>query len=466
MLLSTVLRFINAVLILLLLARVWGPELFGFFMYPFTLAGILVILVDYGFNLQLVRDVGKKPQEVHRLTCQAITIKSLLAIIVVAVGLPFILLLESLDGYRLILVLLLLANIFNSYGLVYNLSFRGMGRFDKEVGTMFWLTIVTVLLLGPLIILKQSPEVIALALVAAKAVFMAHSWVVYRRVADGSRFIWPSVHSSFVALKTGFPFAAHVALGVLYFSVDTIIIQHFLGPENVGVYQAGLRVMLGCLILADVLANVYLSRMARESSDRPAMIKLATSMTRHFLVVGLLGFIFIIGFSELIVKVIYGLNGYSKVVSLLPLFGVVLFIRCMGISYGVVLTVDHRQTLRMVAAGLSVLISIGMNLYLIPKFALPGALFASIVTHVFLVGVYVYFTWRQVESCLIDWRGWILLALVFVVVLIQLWVLQPSTNVTYAVVIGAVLITGFTGVTSVEFSSLVSRLQRALPRMA
>ena len=75
MLASTILRFINAVLLFLIMARFWGPETFGIFMYPYVLAGIIVILIDYGFNLQLVRDVGRNRQDAHRLTCQALIVK-------------------------------------------------------------------------------------------------------------------------------------------------------------------------------------------------------------------------------------------------------------------------------------------------------------------------------------------------------------------------------------------------------
>jgi O-antigen/teichoic acid export membrane protein len=426
-------------------------------MYPFTLAAIIVILVDYGFNLQLVRDVGKNTQDHHRLTCQALTIKTILTSIVVVLGLPLIILVKLFVGYRLLLVLLLFSNILNSYGMLFNLSFRGIGLFDKEVKTVFWSTMVTLLLIGCLILFGQGPEVIALALVITKAFFLIYSWIVYKRIISWAKFRYPPLSDMFAALRKGFPFAAHVALGTLYFSIDTVIIQHFLGVKNVGIYQAGLRVMVVGLVLSGVLANVYLRQMAKESADRDAFINLATRMTRHFLIVGIFGFVCMIGFPELVVKLIYGGSGYSKLNTLIPLFGVVLLLRCMANSYGIVLTVDNRQFVRMVAACLSVIISITMNIVLIPIFDLHGALYASIITHIFLISIYIVFAWRQVHSWLMERRSCLLISFAAATGLFQLLVFPDHNIVSYIVMAGAALFIGFIGVSLTEYHNLLRR---------
>jgi len=455
MLTSTILRFINTALVLVVLARFWGPETFGVFMYPFTVAAIIALLVDYGFDLQLVRDIGKNTQDLHMLTCQALIIKTLLTSIVVVFGLPLIMLVKLFEGYRFLLILFLLSKILNSYGLLFNLSFRGIGLFDKEVKTVFWSTMVTLLLIGCLILLGQGPEVIALSLVITKAFFMIYSWIVYKRIISWAKFRYPPLNNIFVALCKGFPFAAHVALGTLYFSIDTIIIQHFLGVKNVGIYQAGLRVMIGGLVLSGVLANVYLRQLAKESADRDTFINLATRMMRHFLIVGIFGFIFMIGFSELVVKLIYGGSGYSKLIPLIPLFGVVLLLRFMANSYGIVLTVDNRQFVRMVAAGLSVIISITMNIVLIPIFDLHGALYASIITHIFLISIYIVFAWRQVHSWLMERRSWLLISIAVATGLFQLFIFPDHNIVSYIVMAGAVLFIGFIGVSLTEYHNLL-----------
>lgn len=64
----------------------------------------------------------------------------------------------------------------------------------------------------------------------------------------------------------------------------------------------------------------------------------------------------------------YGGRAYSKIIPLIPLFGVVLLLRYMENSYGIVLTVDNRQFVRMVVLGLSAIVSITMNIVMIARY--------------------------------------------------------------------------------------------------
>lgn len=459
MLASTILRFVSGVLLFVIMARFWGPETFGYFMYPYTLTTIIVILIDYGFNLQIVRDVGKSIQHAHKLTCEALVAKSLLVIIATVAGLPLLILLEVLDSYRFLLLLLVLTNVLSSYSLLFNLTFRGMGLFNKETIVAFWSSLASLILVGGLVLFGKGPIAAAFGFLLSKIFSLGLSWAIYQRLIGGVKFIYPNRNAVLKMLRTGFPFAAHVALGTLYFSVDTLVIQYFMGPEKVGIYQAGFRIMVGGLILSGVLSNVYLSKMAMDSSDRNALVNLATRMTRHCLMIGVLGFVFLSAFSDLLVKLFYGSSGFDEVIQLFPLFGVVLLLRYWGSSYGILLTVDDRQVVRMIGVGLSVIVSLSLNIILIPRFNLIGALIASIITHVFLNSIYIFFAWRQLHNWLIETRSWILIFLAVLTGFIQLSIVPHYDIMPYSLIFVTILIVGLVGITPAEYSKLVQRLQ-------
>ena len=79
-LISTIVRLATGLVLFIVLAHVWGPERFGTFMYPFTIAGILVKVVDYGFLLQVTRDVGRDLSAAHSTMSRAHGAKLLLAV--------------------------------------------------------------------------------------------------------------------------------------------------------------------------------------------------------------------------------------------------------------------------------------------------------------------------------------------------------------------------------------------------
>lgn len=459
MFISTVMRFVSGALLMVLLARCWGPDTFGFFMYPFVLAGMVIILIDYGFNLQLVRDVGHSPEDVHELTCRALALKTILTALVAVFGVLALLTVRAFTEYRLLIVLLVAADIINSYGMLFSLSFRGMGFFQKESLIVFWSNLFAFLIIGALALFGFGPYVVALAFVLAKLFFLVYSWLIYQRHLDWPRFIYPSLQNIFRSLRIGFPYAAHVALGTLYFQVDTLILERFLGAESVGIYQAGLRIMIGGLILGDIFSNVYLSRMA--SADRNDMIVLASRMTRHCLMVGSLGLICMSGLAEFAVNFIYGgASGYKSVIALFPFLGIVLFLRYLGASYGLVLTVDNRQVARMIAVGVSVVISVALNLAMIPRFGLSGVVYASIGTHLFLTAIYIIYVNCRMRNWFLDRRSFGVIGATIMVLSLLFWVQPENQIVRMIIVASAALLIGCVGFTPSELGCLAGKLLR------
>ena len=87
MTLSTLARLLTSVVLFVVMARVWGAQLFGVFVYPFTIATIAVMVADYGFGLQVVKSVGARPGEVKDVMRRALAAKWLLSLFVVAAAL-------------------------------------------------------------------------------------------------------------------------------------------------------------------------------------------------------------------------------------------------------------------------------------------------------------------------------------------------------------------------------------------
>src|SRR5919198_6566841 len=80
---STLARLLTSVVLFIVLARAWGAQVFGVFAYPFTIASVAVMVVDYGFGLQVVRSVGMRPEAVRDVMRRALAAKGLLSLLVV-----------------------------------------------------------------------------------------------------------------------------------------------------------------------------------------------------------------------------------------------------------------------------------------------------------------------------------------------------------------------------------------------
>jgi O-antigen/teichoic acid export membrane protein len=187
---------------------------------------------------------------------------------------------------------------------------------------------------------------------------------------------------------------------------------------------------------------VYLSAMARTSHDRVALTRLGERMTRQLLTVGLFGFGCILIAGPWAVRLLFG-GRYDAISPLLPLFGLLAFIRYGGVSYGTLLTLADRQMVRVLAVCGVMVLGLALNALLIPRFGLTGAVIASIAGHLVLYAVYVRAARKDVGGFLVDGRSRVLLYMACAIVLLLPFL--PSDNAPLRIALGA----------SLAFASLV-----------
>ena len=68
-------RLLVAVVIFLHMASVWNAQAYGEFMYLFSVATLFVMMVDYGFSNQILKEVGGNPKAVQSIMAAFIGIK-------------------------------------------------------------------------------------------------------------------------------------------------------------------------------------------------------------------------------------------------------------------------------------------------------------------------------------------------------------------------------------------------------
>ena len=452
-LITTVVRLATGLVMFIVLAHVWGPERFGQFMYPFTIAGILVKLVDYGFLLQAARDVGRRTSDAHATMSRALGAKLLLVVPATAAAYAAAILLPGDKGFGALLAVLLVDAVVNSFSQLLNVPLRALGRFDEEARVAALGNAVVFGAVATAVLMGNGPLATAAVMTGSRAICLLLSSGAYRRLLGSSPRAVLERTSLRASLWQGLPFGVHATVGTLNLQLDTLMVQHYLGAGSVGLYQAGMRILLGTLLVGDALNGVYLSAMARSSHDRDALARLGGRMTRQLLTAGLLGFGCILVAGPWAVHLLFG-DRYDALSSLLPLFGLLAFIRYGGISYGTLLTLADRQAVRVFAVCGVMLLGFALNTLLIPRFGLTGAVTASILGHLVLYGVYAVAARRDVGGFLVDRRSGVMLCLAGAIVLLMPFL--PSDHAPLRIALGASLALAslVVGPTSAEWGRL------------
>jgi O-antigen/teichoic acid export membrane protein len=386
---STLVRLLPGVVLFIVLARLLGPEDFGRLMYGFTVATIAVLVIEYGFAQQLLRDIGKAPEQVKVIMGRVFLAKILLTLLVSGGVLGALFLFPKSHEDQLIFGALLLSCILASFADFLNVAFRGIGRFHEEtkVATISSLFHFAVLLGLALI----GADMISLSqgFVVSRMLNLTLSWMAYRRIIGGFEFGGQSWKTAIHTLKSGFPYAADAGFTNFFSQVDILIVNHYLGVGSVGLYQAGMRFLQGASQFAPVLGNVYLPAIAGCEGNPTQLKRLSKKFNTQMLLLGTAGWaVFTFG-GEWITRLIYG-EKYAGLTPLWPYIGLLLFLRYVAASQGVLLTASGAQSIRVWAqiAGLAVLLSVAP--WLIDQFGLTGMLITLQLTLLTLFFIYFF----------------------------------------------------------------------------
>ena len=351
--------------VLLVLARTVGAQEFGHFAFWLTISTLVTIPANFGFPTMVLREFGASPKAAGLLLSEVLTAKVLLSFAVLGSTLVSASWLNANDFG--ILLLLLGAQLFDSFAEFFNLGFRRFAKFKHETHTAILMSAVhLVFVIGAVILFKSA--------LAAAASFIASRLTALLIVAWNTRTYFQdvrltSMRIAWLRIKGTWAYALEVALFTAYNQTDTLVINYFLGHTRLGIYQAGMKLVEGACRIAPVLAQILIPQLAKEVDNHNNFVATAWRTMGIFFAVGSAGGVVLFVGAPWIVKYALG-NEFAALESLLPLFGLMLLCRYLETATGLLLVaygLQHRkvwlvlsQMIFVVAAGTYAVQSAGL----------------------------------------------------------------------------------------------------------
>lgn len=388
---STYFRIASQLLVFVFLARILGAEKFGLFSFWFSVAALVTIPINYGFGIQLLREAAKVPEELIVLLSKMFSAKIALSLVVIISSIfctPFITELK-------LFWLLLFMSIAESYIDFLNFSLRCQGHYSHESKLAFITSVLQLPLLVVTAFISKDVTIVAIAYLVSRIFVLFLTIKIVRQYfpfnISGIALLPNSVMNT---LRSGFPYAADMGVTTLNGLIDIIFLKQMSNAHTVGIYQAGLRLMMGGTTPATIVSNVYLPRVSamdcHSTNYDQAIRKLNLMMVS---VGGTISIIFAI-FSNSITSVLFG-HGYSDLVKLLPWFALVLVLRYVAASFGINLTASGHQSVRVVANLLYLIVFSITALFLIPKYKATGLLISNVCSILVLTATYFLYVYTK-----------------------------------------------------------------------
>lgn len=216
------------------------------------------------------------------------------------------------------------------------------------------------------------------------------------KLTEGSA--WRPDRSLFAQMmRYGIKFHISILAGALIFRADLLVVNHFRGPAEAGVYSVASQVGLMLMLLPGVIGTLLFPRVAAESDTRG---ETTSRVTRHSAFVMLLICLAAIPLSYLL-PVLYGAAFSEVTIQLLILLPGVFLIGVESVLVQHFSALGLPRTIPMFWL-LTLLVNLTLVLTLVPPFGARGAAAASTASYALIFALIFFYFRSQTGATLSD----------------------------------------------------------------
>lgn len=367
-----------------------GHEIYGQYGALFNFTVIFQVLLDFGLQSYNSRVVAQSPKTMQSMLPNIMVAKVLLS----GVYLVLITLLGLLMGYRahvlFLLVLLGVVQVLTSFLLYLRSNVSALHKFKTDsllsvADRFFMIGICSLLLFHPYFSGRFKIEWFVYAQIAAYLTTSVIALVICARLSPLSwkhydlRKVWA------ICKKSG-PYALLIFLMAIYLRADMAIIERLLpdGKYEAGVYAAAYRFLdvannITGVLFAGMLLPIFGRMLAKQEPVQP-LIRLTVNLLLPVAITAVVT-AFVLGTAIMKANYHEATDYDGKVFSLLmlayPGF-------CIGYIYSTLLVANGNIRMLTINSVIAVVLNLGMNFILIPRYGAWAAALSCCVTQLFL----------------------------------------------------------------------------------
>jgi O-antigen/teichoic acid export membrane protein/acetyltransferase-like isoleucine patch superfamily enzyme len=365
--------------------RFLSGDTFGEFYFVISFVALIGFPIEFSFNQQIVRDVAQDPSRARSYPINVLLLKLALWIVLYGATLLITYLLKFGSQERLLVALcgftLLISAMGSIFGSIHTAAqrqvFPAVGTIiEKGLGA-----IVAILWLRA----GGGVEAAALALLGGALAGAIWQLVWFIRLV-GVR--W-NLDLQLIRglMRQSIPFLAYGVLGVIYYRIDTVLLEVLTSTATVGVYGAAYRLFDTLTFLPNiVIMAVMYPVMAKISINSERQMRLAIEKSVNFLLVtGLPIMVGLIVAAPNIIGFLYHRSDFIGSVPVLQALApglAILYLNSVWTTALMSLKLEKRLPWM---AGAALIFNVGCNLLLIPRLGAVGAAIVTSATELLLM---------------------------------------------------------------------------------
>jgi len=392
---TTISRMLTGIFIVFILARILSLKDFGIYMYGVVVANIITMLVEYGYNTLLVKELAQR-KDVHNYVIFTTLIK--ISIFIFSIIILFLYLKLNNFTIREIYVILFItfAVVLNSFIVHFMIPFKIIDRFDIESKFALINNLTTFIVVFTVVYLSKNLLLISLSFFLIKLINVCIVFVVYLKNFATKIFFKFKILKE---LKKATPYALMTLIGGLYMSADTLIIKHFLDMKSVGIYRGGINIILAATFIITIVNNVALPQLSKNLKNIIVFKYIASKYNFFVFLFSIIIGLVVFCFDKLIISILYGEKFFVLTKYIYLIVGIVI-LKYIENMYGIILSISDKQIIRVIGVGFSLIVVLILDYITIPKFGIVIAYINLFLGHILLLIIYTIFIYKNYKSLL------------------------------------------------------------------
>jgi len=374
---AEVISKITSVVLYAVMARELGQGGFGEFTFAISLCMLLIVLAGPGTNDILTREVARDRAALPQLFWSAISVKSTLGVVVVALASLIVFLGGYATDVRLAVALLGTSQLVEAVSKTVQATFTAHDEL-RPVAKALLLQRTATTVFG-VASLAMGGGLVAISAVFLFGAVLAAVYLFRQLIAFRG---WVPVTLSLTAARqlyvVAFPLGLSAVFTTVLFRVDAVILAWFKPETVVGLYGAAYRMLDSTLFLSWTFVSALMPTLSRGGEGHAAAFQGGSKVL--LAVLAPIGLIFAL-FAEPIMRTVYG-AGYTDGATALRLLGATAML--FGLSHlaqTTLVTQDRQKVIPWLTGGFAIE-NVALNLALIPSLSLEGAALATSITEV------------------------------------------------------------------------------------
>ncbi len=391
---ARIIGMVVSIIVSAYITRLLGPTSYGELSYALSLITLFSVFSSLGIEQVLYRELIKRPQDKNELLGSSIAIKivagSLTSLLVLVIA--YISTSDPLSFW--LVVIMSLSFLFNGWNIVaYEFQAEVKSRYPAIV-TLYVTLVLSVIKLGTVVL--GGGVIYLAAIVTLEQILYMIFFIFIRQKYIGSIKCWFAKWNTVKYLiLSSFPLMISAWFIIIYTRVDQVIIKHLLDTKSVGLYDAGVRIAEALQFIPQfIVHSLFPALLGAKILNGNIYSKRFIRLTLFLIVITTIIAGSITVLAKPIILILYGSEFVASI-------GVLQIYSWAGVAVAIwyvaqyFLLAEDKQFVTLLSTFLVMVINVGLNFFLIPKYGIYGAAWATTISY--FCGIIVLILYKNIR---------------------------------------------------------------------